>query len=84
MRTPSLRGADTPVRAARQRPVVRSSGIRIKPVERASVVFEKSEATPIFERSNLPPNHVMRGTGIINEYSATTVIPQEEVLGGFL
>ncbi len=55
--------------------VVRSSLTRVKPVERARVTFEKSEATPIFERNDLPPNHAIRGPAVITEYSATTVIP---------
>jgi N-methylhydantoinase A len=45
------------------------------PVERARVVFEKSEATPVFERNKIPENQKIRGPAVITEYSATTVIP---------
>jgi N-methylhydantoinase A/oxoprolinase/acetone carboxylase beta subunit len=69
-------GWPTPVRAVRQRSsVVRSSLARVKPVERARVVFEKSEAAPVFERSDLPTAHILKGPAVITEYSATTAIP---------
>jgi len=56
--------------AARRRPAT-----RVAPVERARVVFEKAGITPVFERNNLPPNHILKGPAVITEYSATTVIP---------
>ena len=87
LRTPSLCGTDTgvpgtprfgvmgwpaPVRAAS---VVRGSAAGVKPVERARVIFEKPETTPVYERSEVPTAHILRGPAIITEYSATTVIP---------
>ena len=49
---------------------------RAAPVERTRVVFQgKSVATPVYERSELPPGQLLRGPAIITEYSATTVIP---------
>lgn len=61
----------------------RASVARIAPVERARVVFEKAEITPVFERSQLSPPHaspktaphILKGPAVITEYSATTVIP---------
>jgi N-methylhydantoinase A len=48
----------------------------VKPVERVSVFFNnKSVATPVFERGDLPIGRAMTGPAIITEYSATTVIP---------
>ena len=41
------------------------------------MVFEKAEVTPVFERSGIPEDQVMRGPAAITEYSATTVIPPE-------
>jgi N-methylhydantoinase A len=66
-------------RAAAQR----ASVTRVAPVERARVVFEKAEITPVFERSQLSPpraspttaTRILRGPAVITEYSATTVIP---------
>ncbi|MGA9527999.1 MAG: hydantoinase/oxoprolinase family protein [Terriglobales bacterium] len=75
LRTPSLCGAGVPARDVGKRSVVRVSPARVKPGEQARVIFEKGEATPIFERGRLPENHVIKGPAIITEYSATTVIP---------
>jgi N-methylhydantoinase A len=74
LRTSSLHG-NIPARAVGKQPVLRSSAARVKHLEKARIVFEKSEATPIFERSQLPENHVIKGPAIITEYGATTVIP---------
>jgi len=63
-------------RSSKARPVARQkSATRAALVERAPVMFEKPEITPVFERSQLPPNHIIRGPAVITEYSATTVIP---------
>jgi N-methylhydantoinase A len=50
--------------------------VRPLPVEHAPVIFPgRSFATPVYERANLPADHMLRGPAIITEYSATTVIP---------
>ncbi|MGC2247352.1 MAG: hydantoinase/oxoprolinase family protein [Terriglobales bacterium] len=49
---------------------------RLVPVDRAPVVFQtRAVTTPIYERADLPPNHILKGPAVITEYSATTVIP---------
>jgi N-methylhydantoinase A len=49
---------------------------RVAPVERVPVVFEtRAVATPVYERTDLPPNRILKGPAVITEYSATTVIP---------
>ncbi|MGA2966742.1 MAG: hydantoinase/oxoprolinase family protein [Terriglobales bacterium] len=49
---------------------------RVTPVERASVVFlDKTLITPVFERGDLVIGRAMKGSAVITEYSATTVIP---------
>jgi len=73
-------GADTPVRAGRQRRSSRPGAARVGPAEPAKVVFEKSEITSIFDRSHLLRSdgakpRIIRGPAVITEYSATTVIP---------
>ena len=58
-------------------PRVASGGFagRVVPLDRTRIVFEKTEMTPVFERSRLHQGHVMKGPAVITEYSATTVIP---------
>jgi N-methylhydantoinase A len=52
---------------------------RVAPVERIPVVFEtRALITPVFERADLPSNHVLKGPAVITEYSATTVIPPQK------
>ncbi len=76
---PARQPSSTITRAAAQRP----SAMRVTPVERARVVFEKSEIAPVFERSHLSPplasqtTRILKGPAVIAEYSATTVIPPE-------
>ncbi len=70
LKTPSAKTALVSKRLVRMK-----TGVRVAPIERARVVFEKAETTPVYERSQLPPNHILRGPAIITEYSATTVIP---------
>jgi N-methylhydantoinase A len=49
---------------------------RLIPIERAPVVFKgRSVLTPVYERADLPPTYTLRGSAVITEYSATTVIP---------
>ena len=49
---------------------------RAVPVERAGVIFQAgSVSTPVYERGDLPPGKSLRGSAVITEYSATTVIP---------
>ena len=76
MRNPLSRSTDIPVRADRRRAsTVGSSTVRVAAVERARVGFEKAETTPVFERSQLPLEDVIKGPAVITEYSATTAIP---------
>ena len=54
----------------------RNSPATVKPVERASVLFNnKTVTTPVFERNDLSFGRALTGPAIITEYSATTVIP---------
>jgi N-methylhydantoinase A len=57
-------------------PPARKSTGRVAAVERGPVIFAgRALATPVYERSEFPPNKLLRGPAIITEYSATTVIP---------
>jgi N-methylhydantoinase A len=71
LRTPQ----PTPQRKTAKPPVRRGPAVRVAPVERARVVFEKAEVTAVSERSQLAENSILRGPAVITEYSATTVIP---------
>ncbi len=65
----------SPSKTARQQPALAPSS-RVAPVERAPVFFhDKTVTTPVFERGDIVPGHLMRGPAVITEYSATTVIP---------
>ena len=49
---------------------------RTSAIQRAPVFFDgKVVTTPVFERSHLVPDQILRGPAVMTEYSATTVIP---------
>ena len=69
-----LRGADGPLHATRRHSSIRRSAAGSIPEDRPRVFFDKPHLTPVFERSELTVNLVMKGPAVITEYSATTVV----------
>ena len=52
---------------------------RVAPIELVPVFFqERTIATPVYERTDLPVGHILKGPAVITEYSATTVIPPQK------
>ena len=57
----------------------RQSTSRVAPLERVPVVFEtRAVPTPVYDRSGLPRNLILKGPAVITEYSATTIVPQQK------
>jgi N-methylhydantoinase A len=71
-----LRTDQSLVEGKRRQTTQERSSPRAAPVERASVFFhDRIVTTPVFERADLGTGQSMKGSAVITEYSATTVVP---------
>ncbi len=69
---PGFAGPGAPKRSPRKRPAPQSLV-----TETRRAWFGRWKRTPIYSRPELAPGHVIQGPAIVQEYSATTVIPTD-------